>query len=161
MAKRATKVVRGHRSPRVKYEAFGGLLKALRGDRSVQQVVNSLERQEPLIQTSQGTVSGYENGYVKKIDPVVIWGLAQTYNQPHDGLVAVLQANRHNPGLSLTDAQEIVQRYKNGPSPAMAATAIAKAEGRIFETAAYLAEVREQIAPTVPPYDENETKPRR
>lgn len=159
MVRRATKPVGRGPSPRVKYPAFGALLKTLRGERSVQQVLNHLERQRPEIQATQGTVSGYEQGYVKKLDPLVIWGLAQAYNQPLEGLLAALHANRENPTLSLGEAQGIVQRYKHGPSPAMATEALAKAEQRLFDTAAVIAEIRLQIAPAGRD-DHAETKPR-
>lgn len=157
MPRRATKVVSAPRSARGKYHVFGTLLKELRGSRSVEQVLKSFEQQHhPAIETNQGTVSGYEQGYTKKIDPVTLWGFARAYGVPLDGLVAALHACREDPHIALDDCRRILQRYHHGPSPEMAEKALKKAAHRVFDAATEIETLRSKL---IPPRDD-ETKPR-
>lgn len=140
--------------------AFGQLLQALRGASSVQEVVNALHGPKLKLQidTNQGTVSGYEQGYNKKPDPVVLWGLASFYRVPVDGLIAVLHANRSDVRLTLDAAQRVLREHARGPRPEVAAAAIEAAERRLFDAAADLETIREGLLLET---DEGPADPRR
>ena len=158
MARRATKVVGVPRSPRVKYPAFGALLKELRGSRSVEQVLKLMGKQRPAIRATQGTVSGYEQGYTKKVDAVTLWGLARAYGVSLEGLVAALHACRQDPRIVLDDCRRILhlQRYNHGPSPEMAKAALKKAAHRVFDAAAEIETLQSKLIP----HADDETEPR-
>lgn len=129
--------------------AFGTLLKELRGNRSVETVVR-LIRERSQIDTTQGTVSAYEQGYHLSPNPVVLWGLAVAYGVWIEGLIAVLLANSKNPYLTLDDAKDILHRYARGPRPEMAAAALETAERRIHEAAADVGTILEGIREGTP-----------
>lgn len=132
--------------------AFGALLQELRRERSVQELLNSL-RDRARVETSQGTVSGYEQGYNRKPDPVVLWGLATAYPASLEGLIAVLHANRENPKLSLDAARRVMLKHAHGPSSEVATKAIKAAEKRILAAASDLEKICEglQADETSPP----------
>lgn len=127
--------------------AFGALLQELRRNRSVEGVLHQLRLRPTYVDTNQGTVSGYEQGYHLKPDPVVLWGLAVTYGVSVEGLIAVLRANRGNPHLTLDAARHVLLEHANGPRPEMAASALEAAEKRLFEAVADLQSLRETIEP--------------
>lgn len=139
--------------------AFGELLQELRKERSVQEMLNSLRDRTPHVDTSQGTVSGYEQGYNKKPDPVVLWGLAKAYPASLEGLIAVLHANRQDPKLSLDSAKRVLREHSRGPSPEVAASALEAAEGRILAVAGDITAIREGLRPeqTPPPHSRRQT----
>lgn len=128
--------------------AFGDLLKELRGGRSVQAVLNTMPAAPDAIVSTQGTVSGYEQGYNQRLDPVVLWRLAKAYGVSLDGLIAVLEANRLDPDLTLDEARRILGEHSNGPSPEVAAEAIEVAERRLLTAASELQALRNSFSPS-------------
>jgi transcriptional regulator with XRE-family HTH domain len=156
---RATKTVSAADARDRPLEVFGQVLQALRKEKSVAEVLIALEGQKPHISTNQGTVSGYEQGYTRKPDAVILWGLARAYRRPLEAVVAVLNANRNNPRLTFDEAMRVLERHTHGPSPELAAQAIAKAAQRVTAVAAELESLREGIK--LPDDDDSETKPRR
>lgn len=145
---RATKTVTPDPDPVRSVEAFGQVLKGLRKkirDRSVQDVVRLLHGRLPTIETNQGTVSGYEQGYNKRPDPVVLWGLAKLYQVPTDGLIAVLYANRTDPGLTRAAAERILDEHSHGPSPEVAAAAIKAVRQRLFDAIGDIEAIQEGL----------------
>lgn len=133
-------------------EAFGALLKELRErtrgpKRSVQAVVNTLAKRTPPITTSQGTLSGWEQGYLKEMpSPIILWGLANVYRTSLYGLVAVLNENVQNPGLTLRDARRIMEAHYVGPDPAVAAEVLIEASTSIVNLASRLSGEFEDLA---------------
>lgn len=142
------KVVRPGDSRVRPVRAFGELLAELRElyeKGSVEQVLMNLRNKPLKIDTNQGTVSGYEQGYNKKPDPVVLWGLARAYGVSLEALIAVLHANRNDPQLSIDGARRVLREHSHGPSPEVAAAALETAEARILQAAGDLTAIREGL----------------
>ncbi len=127
--------------PQGRLAAFGTLLRELRGQRSVQQVVDRLQSRMG-VTTGTETLYPYEYGRIERPDPVILWGLAELYNVPFAGLVAVLKANREYAALGLDDAKALLEKFREGPSPAVAAETLERIEAQLTDLAAEIAGAR-------------------
>jgi hypothetical protein len=89
------------RSPKV--TAFGQLLKELRKKRfpkwAPETVAQKLMEWYPGVETSGPALRGYEFGWNKSMDPVVLAALASAYQFPLRDLINVLAENRRNPEM--------------------------------------------------------------
>lgn len=98
--------------------AFGRLLERLRTTRLGGQVaperVRDLVWERYKLKTSGGSLRGYEKGWNKKFDPVLLSALAKIYSCDVEELIAVLQANRENPSLSDTEVDRILATVRRG-----------------------------------------------
>lgn len=93
--------------------AFGRLLKSIRirrfqGKWPPERVATHL-RHELGIPTSGGSIRGYEKGWNKTLDPVVLGTLADLYHVDVAGLIDVLKANRKQPDLSDFEVEQILR----------------------------------------------------
>jgi hypothetical protein len=95
--------------------AFGRLLRALRvrrfkGKLTPEKVADQLRARG--IQTTGGSIRGYEAGWNKGMDPVVLYGLADLYKVGLSGLILALAANRKNPNLSDFELEQVLREAR-------------------------------------------------
>jgi len=131
-----------HRERKAAVPAFGRVLKSLREKRFKNKLTSRAvadRLKHAGVQTTGGSIRGYESGWNKAIDPVVLDALAELYRVPVSGLIAALKANRENPDLSDFEVEQILR------SKARAHDAQAVALSRFQEIGQRLAQIGAEL----------------
>jgi hypothetical protein len=114
-----------HRSPKV--TAFGQLLKQLREKRfpkwAPETVAQKLMEWYPGVETSGPSLRGYELGWNKSMDPVVLAALASAYQFPLRDLIRVLAENRQKPEMADFEVELVLREGRRRHESEAAATA--------------------------------------
>jgi len=148
--------------------AFGRLLKSLRLKRFNKKLTSRAvaERLKQMgVQTSGGSIRGYESGWNKAFDPVVLDALAELYRVPLSGLIAALKANRENPDLSDFEIEQIIRtKARAHDAQTVALSRIAEIGQRLAQIGAELddfaIEATELIAYSSTPADPRRQTPK-
>jgi adenylosuccinate lyase len=117
------------------------------------------------VQTTGGSIRGYESGWNKAIDPVVLDALAELYRVPVSGLIAALKANRENPDLSDFEVELILRlKARAHDAQTVALSRIQEIGQRLAQIGAELddfaIECAELIASTSPPAESRRQTPK-
>jgi hypothetical protein len=131
--------------------AFGRLLLHLRqrrfGERSTpEQVVNYLADNEGA-KTAGGSLRGYELGWNRSLDPIVLAALARVYRIALEDLIDVLAANRLKPNLSDFEVEQVLRDARQRRhAQAAAASRFSEIGERLVAISAELAEYATEAA---------------
>lgn len=135
--------VKAKRARKAEVPAFGRFLAKLRRRKFPKLAPEAIaERLTQIgVRTTGSSLRGYEFGWNKVIDPVVLAGIARVYSFPLDDLVTVLAANRSTPEMTDFEVEQVLREArKTHHGEAAAAARFAEVGPRLRSIAAELIE---------------------
>lgn len=106
--------VKAKRARKAEVPAFGRFLAKLRQRKFPKLAPEAVAERltQSGVKTTGSSLRGYEFGWNKAIDPVVLAGIARVYGFPLDDLVAVLAANRSRPEMQDFDVEKVLREAR-------------------------------------------------